>query len=225
LLLQLYQFFFQDADPLRDIPPVQFNLLLARAAGLAEAAALPLQVRPAAHQARRQVLQLRQFHLQLAFAGLRALGEDAQDQLGAVEHLAAEFPLEIALLAGRQFMIEDHRRRVQRIGLAADLRDLAAAGEQLRVRTGPLAADQLDAQRARAVGEAHAFRRALLVVGVIEIQADENGSRLVPRPAGGYVQRLRKSGSADLERPRRYSPVPGSRLIGRDGTTVEIACL
>ena len=71
-------------------PPVDLELLLARAAGLADAAALALQVGPAAHQPRRQVLELRELDLQLAFAASRALREDVQDQLGAVEHAAVQ---------------------------------------------------------------------------------------------------------------------------------------
>ena len=176
LLLQFMQFFLQYRDAPGDIAPVELDLLLAGAAGLAQAAALALQVGPAAHQARRQVLQLRQLHLQLAFAGLGALREDAQDQLGAVEHLAAEFLLQVALLARRQRVVEDHRRGVDGVGLAADLLDLAAAGEQFRIRPRAPAAHHLRAARARAHGQAHGFGDALFVV-----PARRNPGRREPR--------------------------------------------
>src|SRR5207244_10483960 len=78
-LAQALELVLQHAHAFVDVAPVELDLLLARAAGLAEAAALALEVRPAAHQARRQPLELRELHLQLAFRGLRALREDLQD--------------------------------------------------------------------------------------------------------------------------------------------------
>ena len=56
----------------------------------ADAAALALEVGPAAHQARGHVLELRELDLQLAFVAARALREDVEDQAGAVEHAALE---------------------------------------------------------------------------------------------------------------------------------------
>src|SRR5581483_4252344 len=98
LLLQLLELALEEADLLGDVAPVELELRLARAAGLAQAAALALEVGPAAHQARREVLQVGELDLELAFARLRALREDLEDELGAVEHAQAELLLQVALL-------------------------------------------------------------------------------------------------------------------------------
>jgi hypothetical protein len=79
--------------------PVGLELGFARAAQ-ADAALLALQVGPAAHQPRGHVLQLGQLDLQLALVGPRPLGEDIEDQPGAIEHPALQHALEVALLEG-----------------------------------------------------------------------------------------------------------------------------
>ena len=65
---------------------------------VADAPALALEVGPAAHQARRHVAKLRQFHLQLAFEGARALREDVEYQPRAIDDPAFQGTFEIALL-------------------------------------------------------------------------------------------------------------------------------
>ncbi len=73
-----------------------------------DAALLALQVRPASHQSRGQVLQLSQFHLQLSFVAAGALREDIQDKSDAIKHAAAARPFHIPLLGGTQRMIENN---------------------------------------------------------------------------------------------------------------------
>ena len=101
--------FFTRLDALADHAPVELDLRLARAAARADAAALALQVAPAPHQARRQVLQPRQLDLQLALVALRARAEDLEDQHRAVGDRHAEMALEVALLRRRQRLVEEHR--------------------------------------------------------------------------------------------------------------------
>ena len=84
LALDLFEPLLHRLDALADHAAVEFDLRFARATAQADAAALALQVRPAPHQARRQVLQARQFDLQLALVALRARGEDVQNDAGAV---------------------------------------------------------------------------------------------------------------------------------------------
>ena len=83
-----------------DQAAVGLELRLARAAQ-ADAALLPLEVGPAADEARRQVLELRELDLQLALGAARALREDVEDQAHAVDDAAFERPLEVALLRRR----------------------------------------------------------------------------------------------------------------------------
>ena len=64
-----------------------------------DTAFLPLEMRPAADQPGRQMPELGEFNLQLAFETACSLREDIQNQAGAVEHAALELPLEVAFLA------------------------------------------------------------------------------------------------------------------------------
>ena len=56
---------------------------------------------------------LRQLDLQATLARARVLREDVEDQRRAVEHLDVERVLEVALLRGRQFVVEDDGRVVE----------------------------------------------------------------------------------------------------------------
>ena len=51
-------------------------------------------------EAGEHVFELRQLHLQLAFAGAGVAGEDVEDQLGAVKHAAGKRGLKVAQLRG-----------------------------------------------------------------------------------------------------------------------------
>src|SRR5690606_3627157 len=98
LLAQLRELRAQSLDAHRQHAPVELELGLAGAAAHADAAALALQVRPAAHEPRRQVLEAGQLDLQLPFVALRALREDLEDQLGAVDDRDVPALLQVALL-------------------------------------------------------------------------------------------------------------------------------
>src|SRR5690606_12425463 len=70
LLAQLLELRAQALDADRQHSPVELELRLARPAAHADAAALAFQVRPAAHETRRQVLEPSELDLQLAFVAL-----------------------------------------------------------------------------------------------------------------------------------------------------------
>ena len=72
-----------------DAAPVGFELRFARPAG-AYAAAQPRHLDAVPGEARQQVIELRQFDLEAAFARAGARGEDVEDQLGAVDNAAFE---------------------------------------------------------------------------------------------------------------------------------------
>ena len=109
------QALLQLLDALADEAAIQFQLRLARTAQADAAAALPLQVGPAAHQARGHVPVLGQLHLQLAFEGAGALGEDVQDEAGAIQHPAAQELLQVAFLAGAEGVVDQHQIGAERL--------------------------------------------------------------------------------------------------------------
>src|SRR5689334_19454920 len=53
------------------------------------------------------MLQLRQLDLEFALAGAGTLGEDIENQGGAIENLALEKLFQIAALRRRKFVVED----------------------------------------------------------------------------------------------------------------------
>ena len=125
-----------------------FELRFARSAR-ADAAGLPLEVRPHAGQARQRVLELRQLDLQPRFARARAAREDVEDQLRAVHHLDAERLLEIAHLRRREVVVEDGHVGLALLGQRLQLFDLALADERARDWIGAAPLHQMR-RRARA---------------------------------------------------------------------------
>ena len=102
----------------------------------ADAAAQPRHRRAVPGQPRQQIVQLRQLHLQLAFPRARPPRENIQDQLGPVEHLDVQRPLQIALLRGRQIAVENDHRGVVKMNLALQLLHFAGADQSGRIRAG-----------------------------------------------------------------------------------------
>ena len=125
-------------DALGDGAPVGLDLRFARAAQEAEAAALPLQMGPGAHQPAFLIGQPRKFHLQPPGLALRALAKDFENEPGSVENLGVPGFLQIALLDGRQRVVDDDNLRLLRTDDGADFLDLARSeqrcGAQLRQR-------------------------------------------------------------------------------------------
>jgi hypothetical protein len=108
LLLDLLQALREHTHALPDQAPVGLELRLARAAH-ADAALLALEVRPTAHQAARDVFQLRELHFELALEAAGALRKDVEDQAVAIEYAPADVSFfEIALLAGRERVIDEN---------------------------------------------------------------------------------------------------------------------
>jgi len=116
----------QGFDPHRQKPAVGFQLGFTRAAQ-ADAAFLPFQVCPAAHQAGGQVAQLRQFHLQLAFVRACPLRKNIQNQAGAVEHATLDRLFEVSFLNRRQGRVHQHQVGVQFLNAVSQFVRLARA--------------------------------------------------------------------------------------------------
>ena len=96
----------QRSDPGANAPAVILQLLLTGAAR-ADAAAEPGKQRAAPSKSRKQIGQLGQFDLQLAFPAPSAACKNIQDQLGPVDHPQVQLPLQVAQLGGRKIVVED----------------------------------------------------------------------------------------------------------------------
>ncbi|MNE05669.1 hypothetical protein D3C80_982390 [compost metagenome] len=153
---------------------VGFQLGLARTAQ-ADTALLPLQVGPATHQTRAQVIQLGQLDLQLALVGARALGEDVENQTGTVQHATLEHPLEVALLTGRKGVIEDDQVGRVALDLIADLLDLAAADQEAGARLMPGNVDEANHLGACRTSQLEKLVGIFTRLGRLTFQMNQNG--------------------------------------------------
>ena len=119
--------------------------------------------------------QLREFHLQLAFAAARVLREDVENEHRAVDDRHRNDLLEIAALAGTQ-IVEDE----QQIGLALsrarrDLGGLAAADQKRRIDVRTPLDDALHDLCPRGLRERLQFDQLRFdrTVGVFGVDSDE----------------------------------------------------
>ncbi len=162
-------------DPLAEQPPVGLELRLAGAAQ-ADTAFLALEVGPAAHQARGEVLELRELDLHLALVRARALREDIQDEARSVDDAGFEPPFEVALLRGRELVVEDDDACA---GVRARLRnlvDFARSGEQGGVGTRASALDDRAHVHPGARGEEAQLGETVRVIVGAEVQCNEDGA-------------------------------------------------
>ena len=113
---------------------IGFELGFARTPG-ADAAAQLRHFDSASAQPRQHVLQLRQFHLQLAFPRPRMFRKNIEDQLGAVDHPGVDQLFDVALLRSGEIVIEQKQIGGDRSGGARDLLQLAASDQGGRVGT------------------------------------------------------------------------------------------
>ena len=134
--LHLPDLFFQEGDPVPDPAPVHFQFGFTGPPGT-DTAAQPGKTGPLSHDPGQHVLQLGQFHLELAFAGPGPFGEDVQDQAGTVDDPHPQGPFQVPLLGRGQFVIEDAQIDVFLLGKQGHFLDLALADEEHRIRLGP----------------------------------------------------------------------------------------
>ena len=109
---------------------------------------------------REVVLELRELDLELALGADSVLGEDVEDQLGAVDDARLESVLEAPLLHGRELVVDDQGLGGGTLEGLLKLDELALA--DVRARVGPLAvlhelADRLHACRARQLAQLGEF--------------------------------------------------------------------
>ena len=139
LALHLDQALFGSLDRIVDHPPIQLDLLFPWTASHARTTRLAFEVRPATNQACAQVLQAREFHLQLTFMAAGSLSEDFKNQQRAIIHRHFQMPFEIALLRRTQRLIEEHLLRTMHLRQHTNLIGFATAHKKRSVRRLALA--------------------------------------------------------------------------------------
>ena len=105
------------------------------------------------------MVELGEFHLQLAFLRLGALGENGENQPHAVQHAALQGAFQIALLGGRELVVEDDELDVVLLHKLGEFFGFARAHKQSGVRfvaLGGFAANQFAACGAHQFGGLHA---------------------------------------------------------------------
>ena len=121
--------FFNFTDAVANPAAIGFEFLFAGAAR-ADAAAEARELFAASREAREKIIQLRELHLELAFARARVRGENIEDELRAVDHAAANSLLHVAKLNGREIVVDNHERNTVEFRFHADFVDFAAAYER-----------------------------------------------------------------------------------------------
>jgi len=132
-------------------------------------------VSPATHQTRAHVIELSQLDLQLAFVGTCALGEDVENQPGAIQHATLEHALEVTFLTGREDMIENDQVGLVGLDLVTQLFHLAATDEELR---GGPAIGHTEERHGIGTGGQCQFLKLLGILarlGVLTIQMNQDG--------------------------------------------------
>ena len=167
------------------------------------------------------MIQLGQLDLQLPFMGTSALGEDIEDQTGAVDHPTFQLAFEVAFLAGRQDMVEDDQVTLARLDQCTQLLDLARADE--KARAGLVAADgqEIDDFRAGRAYQLQKLMRVFTVLLILVFQVNEYGAFTPLMTFKKQSGLQRNHGLPDSA----SSPPCTGRRTGRPGTTVEMACL
>src|SRR5207247_11210665 len=84
-------------------------------------------------QARQQIVQLRQFDLQLPLAAARSPRKNIQDELGTVEDFQVQSLFQVAKLGGREVVVKDGEIGPGRASGGADIFDLAPPDQNRRV--------------------------------------------------------------------------------------------
>lgn len=171
LAMQFGKLRTQGLDAITKQTTVGFELGFAGTAQ-ADTALLTFQVSPAADKAGRQMLQLGKLNLNLAFMALGALGENIEDQAGAIKHPRFQHPFEIALLRRRQGVIEDDDVELQIGDGIRNLLRLAGTDKQRGVRTGAFACYGSDRLCASGLGQQEQFIQTRGKIAFAEIQAD-----------------------------------------------------
>ena len=131
--LDLAQVGLELVHPTHETATVDLKLGLARTSG-ADTAALLGEGAAARAKAREAVAQLGKFHLGLTFLAAGVLGENVENDGGAVERRPAENLLEVVLLGRGELVVKDNRVGIDRVGRRLDLLGLTGTDVGGRIR-------------------------------------------------------------------------------------------
>ena len=107
LPVYLGKLLLETGDPLLNDSAVGLYLGFTHAAAGTSSSPLSFEVGPHAGQARKHVIVFGQLHLHLGVRGLCPLGEDFQDEAGAVDYYAVlQESLDVTLLHAGEFVVE-----------------------------------------------------------------------------------------------------------------------
>ena len=173
-----------------------------------DAAAEALEMLPHAAHPGKVVLELCQLDLELAFGARRVLGEDVEDELGAVDHAQLELVLETALLARVEVVVDDEGFGVRAGDRLLQLDELPLPHVGARIRRGPALQELPDGLDARGAQKLPHLGELVLFVNALGQHGDEEAAlRLGP----GRGIRLVVGHTRIMPPPRRGAKSRSSR--------------
>jgi hypothetical protein len=187
--------------------PVKFDLLFTWPPAQTNAALLSLKVRPSANKSGGLMLHLGQFHLQLTLVAAGPLSKNLENQADPLDNLDTPDLLEVALLDGRQSMIEQHVINLLGDEALADFGDFPATNKGGWIGTGPMDCDPSANGNPGRTCQRGEFVQGTLIASNA---ADPNANQKRP---------------AIFLRQVQVASLSCWKFTGRAGTTVEIACL
>lgn len=160
------------------------------------------------------MLQLSQLHLQLALMGSGSLRKDIENQAGTIQHATLYLAFKIAFLGGAEGMIEDHQLGLMLLHQCAELCNLAGTEKEFGTWIGTGSGQEIDRISTRGERQLFQFPWILTVSVRRQLYMDE------------YCA-LARFGTfkKQLEPQSAVFSSPCGSFTGRDGTTVEMACL
>jgi len=152
LFREITQSSFEHGDATPRQPTVGLELALAGSPS-PHPATESFEVLPHTSHARQVVLELGQFDLELALGGDRVLGEDVENELGAIDDPRFQRVLETALLRRSELVVDDQHLGVRLCEGGYQLLQLALADVRSRIGVRPVLDELADRLQARCAGQ------------------------------------------------------------------------
>ena len=155
-LFDSFQALIKTFDRLTNHAAIAFQLGFTRSTQ-PDTTLLSFKVRPAPDQAGRKMLQLGQFHLQLALEGARPQGKNIQYQASPVNDAPFKCAFQVFFLAGTELVINKHKLRIDLLDQCQQLVELATADQVTRIRRAAPGGKTADYFSTRRKGERMKF--------------------------------------------------------------------